>query len=494
MQFQSFFFLLFFFLTCIIYYVIPGRVRRYWLLAVSWMFYLSLSPTYLPYLIGLILVAYLSGIVLERCSACPQTKRKWLLAGLLVVVFSALAIVKYGNFVVNNLNLILQRLPFAAAISMPKLIQPVGLSFFTFAAAGYLVDVYRGKRSAEKNIVSFAVFLSFFPTIMSGPIERSTNFLRQLDECPNFVLNTDHVRHGLLTMLYGYFLKTMIADRLSGFVAAVFDGYQSLGGAVILLGVLAFGIQLYCDFAGISSIAQGAGEVMGFSLIQNFETPYFSMSVAEFWRRWHISLSSWFRDYLYIPLGGNRKGRLRKYINLMIVFLVSGVWHGAGWNYIAWGGLNGAYQVAGDLLKPMRQRITALLHIDVNNAGNRFLRMTFTFLLINFSWLFFRAPSFTVALQMLCHGGTNLKIWQLFDGTLLNLSLDFPDIIVLLLSLVAMVCASVSQYKQRDWKKSLMEQGFAFRAVVYIVCILVVLVFGIYGSAYSASSFIYVDF
>ena len=494
MQFQSFFFLLFFFVTCIVYYAIPGRARRYWLLAVSWMFYLSLSPAYLPYLFGLILVAYLSGIILERCAMCSQTARKWLLAGLLTAVFSVLAAVKYGNFVVNNLNFILPKLPFAAVICMPKLLQPVGLSFFTFAAAGYLIDVYRGKRSAEKNIVSFAVFLSFFPTIMSGPIERSTNFLRQLDECHSFVLNTDRVRHGLLTMLYGYFLKTMLADRLSGFVAAVFDGYESLGGAVIFLGVLAFGIQLYCDFAGISSIAQGAGEVMGFSLIQNFETPYFSMSVAEFWRRWHISLSSWFRDYLYIPLGGNRKGRIRKYINLMVVFLVSGVWHGAGWNYIAWGGLNGAYQVAGDLLKPARQRLATLLHIDVNNTGNRFLRMAFTFLLINFSWLFFRASSFTVALQMLRHGVSNLQMWQLFDGTLLNLGLDFPDVLVLFVSLVAMILISVSQHKQQDWKKSLMEQGFAFRALVYIVFILAVLVFGIYGSAYSASSFIYVDF
>ena len=410
---------------------------------------------------------------------------------MLMAVFSVLVVVKYGGFVTDNLNAVFGMLPFAAAISMPKILQPVGLSFFTFAAAGYLVDVYRGKRTAERDVVSFSVFLSFFSTIMSGPIERSTNFLRQIDECHEYPLNTYNIRHGLLTMLYGYFLKTVLADRLSGFVASVFDGYESLGGVVILLSVLAFGIQLYCDFAGISSIALGAGEVLGFSLIQNFETPYFSLSVSEFWRRWHISLSSWFRDYLYIPLGGNRKGRLRKYVNIMVVFLVSGVWHGAGWHYIIWGGLNGAYQVVGDLLKPARKRLADILHI---NADNRFLRGAITFFLVNFTWLFFRAPSLTTALLMIRRGFSNLWMWQLFDGTLLELGLDFPDILVLALSLIVMVAASISQYKQKDWKKSLMEQGFAFRALIYITCILAVLIFGIYGSAYNASSFIHVDF
>ena len=494
MQLQSFIFLLFFFVVCVIYYMVPGWARKYWLLAASWTFYISLSPAYIPYLLAVTLAAYLCGLLVERSMAMGEAPRKWIMAGALVAVFSMLAVIKYGDFVADNINRVLQILPFALTLSMPKLLQPVGLSFFTFAAAGYLMDIYRGKRPAEKNVVSFALFLSFFPTIMSGPIERSTNFLQQIHERRNCPLDIYNIRHGLLTMLYGYFLKTVLADRLGGFVAAVFNGYESLGGAVILLGVLAFGIQLYCDFAGISSIALGAGEVLDFSLIQNFETPYFSLSVSEFWRRWHISLSSWFRDYLYIPLGGNRKGRLRKYVNIMIVFLVSGVWHGAGWNYIVWGGLNGAYQVVGDLLKPQRKRLAEALRIDPDSAGNRFLRGVFTFLLVNFAWLFFRAPGLSAALQMIRRGFTEVCLWQLFDGTLLELALDFPDILVLALSLAVLVCASVCQYKQCDWKKHLMEQGVVFRAFIYILCIVVVLIFGIYGSSYNAASFIYVDF
>ncbi len=494
MQFQSMIFLIFFFVLCIVYYAVPGKLKKYWLLLVSWVFYLSLSFEFPFYLLAVTLFSYVMGIAIERMSHNSHRKRNLFLAFALVGTFSALAVIKYGGFFTENAARFLEILQVDPPFSKLQLVQPIGLSFFSFQAAGYLIDVYRGKRTAEKNIISYALFLSFFPIIMSGPIERSTNFLAQIDESAKIRIDTNKIRHGLLEMLYGYFLKIMVADRLNIFVNTVFSDHQAYGGVVLTLAVIAFGIQLYCDFAGISTIALGAGEVLGFSLIRNFETPYFSLSVGEFWRRWHISLSTWFRDYLYIPLGGNRKGVARKYLNLMIVFLVSGLWHGAGWSFIVWGGLHGLYQIIGGLLKPVRLKIISAFHIDPDLPGNRFLKMAFNFALINFAWLFFRAESLTQSLQIIWQSVSMWNPWELFDGTLLTLGLDWPDMMVLLLSLIILLIMSVCQYKNIDWKTNLMNQGFVFRAIVYVACITALVVFGIYGSSYSASSFIYVDF
>lgn len=494
MQFQSVIFLIFFFALCIVYYAIPGKLKKYWLFLVSWIFYLSISFEFPFYLLIVTLFSYAMGIMVERISHSSRRKRNLFLAFALVGTFSALTVIKYGGFFTENVARFLHILQVDPPFSKLQLVQPIGLSFFTFQAAGYLIDIYRSKRPAEKNIISYALFLSFFPIIMSGPIERSTNLLAQIDESDKIRIDTNKIRHGLLEMMYGYFLKIMVADRLNIFVNSVFSNHEAYGGGVLTLAVIGFGIQLYCDFAGISTIALGAGEVLGFSLIRNFETPYFSLSVGEFWRRWHISLSTWFRDYLYIPLGGNRKGIWRKYLNLMIVFLVSGLWHGSGWSFIVWGGLHGIYQIMGGLLKPARLKIISLLHINPDLPGNRFLKMLFNFALINFAWLFFRAESLTQSIQIISQSISMWNLWELFDGTLLTLGLDWPDILVLILSLIIVLVMSVCQYKKIDWKTNLMSQGFLFRATVYVTCITILVIFGIYGSSYSASSFIYVDF
>lgn len=494
MQFQSIEFLAFLFVVCLVYYGVPGKLKKYWLLLASWVFYLLLGVKFAVYLGGITLLSWLLGLWLDSGSKEPSGKRKADIAIAVSATFAALIVVKYGNFILTNVQHVARLLHAEVKPNKLGLIQPVGLSFFTFAAVGYLMDVYKGKRAAERNLASYALFLSFFPTIMSGPIERSTGFLKQIENCHNIKLDTYKVRHGLLTMLYGYFLKIMVADRLNILVNSAFAEPESFGGAVLVLAVMGFGIQLYCDFAGISTIALGAGEVMGFQLTQNFETPYFSTSIAEFWRRWHISLSSWFRDYLYFPLGGNRKGKWRKYLNLMIVFLVSGLWHGAGWSFIVWGGLNGFYQVAGDLLKPLRKKIADVCHIDPENAGNRFLRIVFNFALVNFAWLFFRASGMSQALLMIRRTLTHWNVWELFDGTFMKLGLGWPDLTVLFVSLSIVLVMSILQYRKIDWKDKLLNQGFAFRLVVYVLSITALMVLGIYGSSYSASSFIYVDF
>lgn len=494
MSYQSAEFMLFFLIVATLFYILPGRIKKYWLLIASWGFYLTFTLSFSFYLLGITLFSWVMGLWIQRVRTASTAQRRLVLAFGIVGTFAVLAVIKYGNFVLTNLGVVLTGLNVDCNMPVLDIVQPLGLSFFSFQAVGYLMDVYRGKRDAQRNPVNYALFLSFFPIIMSGPIERSTNLLRQIDEMETIRLDTTKVRHGLLTMLYGCFLKMVIADRLNILVGTVFKDYAQYGGCVIAVAVVAFGIQLYCDFAGISTIALGAGEVLGFSLIDNFNFPYFSQSIGEFWRRWHISLSSWFRDYLYIPLGGNRKGNLRKHLNTMIVFLVSGIWHGSGWHFIAWGALNGGYLVLGSVLKPVRKKITTLCHINPDNAGNRFFKIAFTFGIVNFAWLFFRAASLSEAYQMLKRSFTQLNPWELVNGTLLKLGLDSAEWGVLVAALLILLVVSIFGYRGVDWRSKLMEQGFAFRCVIYVLCVAALILFGMYGPSFNAASFIYVDF
>ena len=237
----------------------------------------------------------------------------------------------------SNVNAMLAQFNFELIQPAFDVVLPVGISFYTFQALSYTVDVYRKDIYAEKNILKYALFVSFFPQLVAGPIERSKNLLIQFNKEHHFDYN--RVKNGLLLMLWGFFMKLVIADRVAMVVDQVYNNYTQYAGFEIAIATVFFAIQIYCDFGSYSNIAIGAAQVMGFTLMENFRQPYFSKSVAEFWRRWHISLSSWFRDYLYIPLGGNRKGKVLKYINLMIVFLTSGLWHGASWHFVVWGGL-----------------------------------------------------------------------------------------------------------------------------------------------------------
>lgn len=269
---------------------------------------------------------------------------------------------KYFDFAVDSLNLALSQF----GLTMPKptfdLLLPVGISFYTFQALSYTMDVYRGDIVPERNFFMYALFVSFFPQLVAGPIERSKNLLRQVNQ-PH-VFDYDNMREGLLVILWGFFLKLVVADRVAIIVNTVYGDYPQYGGMYIIVASVLFAIQIYCDFAGYSTIAIGAAKVLGFQLMENFDCPYFSCSIGEFWRRWHISLSSWFRDYLYIPLGGNRRGTLIKYRNIVIVFLVSGLWHGAAATYVMWGLIHGIYQVIGGITKPVRDKLNILFALE----------------------------------------------------------------------------------------------------------------------------------
>lgn len=316
MLFNSFSFLVFFPAVTLVYYIIPKRYQWLLLWGVSYYFYMCWNPKYLLLLLASTFITYISGMVISKCAT--KRKKKLVVFGCVLCNLSILVIFKYLNWAIDNVNHLFEISGSLNHINTFDIILPVGISFYIFQALSYTIDVYRGEVKAEKNFGKYALFVSFFPQLVAGPIERSRNLLTQLEKGHYF--NYTRLCHGAWLMLWGYFQKVVIADRCAILVTQVFEHYQSYKGFEIAIAVILFAIQIYCDFGGYSDIAIGAAEVLGIDLMKNFDVPYFSTSIYEFWKRWHISLTSWFRDYVYIPLGGNRKGRLRKYVNIMIVF------------------------------------------------------------------------------------------------------------------------------------------------------------------------------
>ena len=347
MLFNSFHFLLFFPLVCILYYLLPPRLRWLFLLLASYYFYMNWEPVYALLIAGSTLITYGCGLLVERYRGERRRQRLFLL-GSLLLNFGILFIFKYYNFLTGSIFSLLSWLGIRSAFPEFTLLLPVGISFYTFQAVGYSLDVYRGDIKAERHLGIYALFVSFFPQLVAGPIERARNLLPQFREIHRF--DETNATQGLKLMLWGYFMKLCVADRLALYVDAVYNNVSQHNGTSLLIASVFFAFQIYCDFGGYSLIAIGAARVMGFSLMENFRRPYFARSVREFWGRWHISLSTWFKDYVYIPLGGNRVGRFRHMRNLVVTFLVSGIWHGANWTFILWGGFHGGAQVMEKLM------------------------------------------------------------------------------------------------------------------------------------------------
>lgn len=329
MGFLSLSYFLFFPLTALVYFLLPGRGRNGWLLVCSWFFYLCAGPESFPFLLGAALVTYFAARALEK------RPRKGLLVLALCLFIGVLFLFKYLDFGASLLVRALGWVGLDWAPAVPKLLLPAGISFYLFAAMGYLMDVYRGRLPAERSFVKCALFLSFFPYLLSGPIGRAEQLLPQFNETHRF--RYDDLREGLLRFLWGAFQKLVLADRLAAVVDTVFAAPDQFGAVQVVAAACAFSIQIYCDFSAYSDMALGSAKAMGFTLMENFRTPYFSRSIAEFWRRWHISLGTWFREYLYIPLGGNRVSKPRLFFNLLVVWAATGIWHGASWNFLIWG-------------------------------------------------------------------------------------------------------------------------------------------------------------
>ncbi len=494
MLFNSVEFLIFFPIVLAVYLILPKKVKYIWLLIASFYFYMSWNPKYVVLIVFSIAVTYVMGLLIEK--AKKVSAKKWVLGLGIAANLGVLFLFKYLDFFFDNLNSLLSVVGIHAVEKPFDFLLPVGISFYTFQAIGYCIDVYRGEIKAERNIARYALFVSFFPQLVAGPIERSKNLLSQIKEMGERRLWTyDGIVSGLGMMLWGLFMKMMIADRVGIFVDSVYDNLFMTGTVETAAAAIGFSLQIYADFAGYSAIAIGAARVIGIDLMENFNTPYFATSIAEFWRRWHISLSTWFRDYLYIPLGGNRKGKFRKYLNLLITFLVSGLWHGASWTFVIWGGIHAAYQIIEDLFKPVREKIDKALDVDRNVFSYKFGQIFFTFVLTTFAWIFFRARSVSVLGEYLSRLFTKWDPWVLSDDSIYGFGLDARETIILYLSVFVMLIVSFVRYKKgADIGEILLRQNRAFRIIVFVLLITAIIIFGEYGIDFDSNKFIYFDF
>lgn len=498
MLFTSFQFAVFFPIVVLLYYVIPKKGRTFWLLLASYYFYMGWNPKYAVLIAVSTLVTYLCALVLGKLSCQENARKKKILTMVisLLINLGLLVFFKYFYFLHDTLDAILGIFGGGLQKSKLDILLPVGISFYTFQAIGYTIDVYRGEIKPEKNFIRYALFVSFFPQLVAGPIERSKNLLTQIQAIPtNKMWNYERVTKGLLTMLWGYFLKMVIADRASILVDQVFDVYYMCGGVALLLAILFFGIQIYCDFASYSSIAIGAAQILGIELMENFKQPFFSRSISEFWRRWHISLSSWLRDYVYIPLGGNRCSKIRKYFNLMVTFLASGLWHGASWHFVVWGGLQGIFIVIGDLLRPIKEKITRKGGIQIETLGYKAVQLIITNALFFLSLIFFRADTIRDAVYYIQRLFGHFDVWSFFDQSIFELGLEQKEFHVLLMSiLILLIVDAFSYIRKSNFASLIKSQCLLIQYVVIIFFWIFILVFGVYGEGYQAAQFIYFQF
>ncbi len=387
MLFNSLEFILFLPMVVALYFWLPNRFRWILLLTASYYFYMCWNYKYVVLIFITTFINYLCGIGIAR-SKIKAFKILYLTAGL-VASFGMLVYYKYFNFFGSSVNTVLDQFNIFYRIPAYSVILPVGISFFTFQTLSYTIDVYKGNQPVEYHFGIFALYVSFFPQLVAGPIERSTNLLPQFYQEHN--LKYENIRDGIAQMLWGFFKKVVIADRLAVYVNTVYNSPGEYQGAHYLIATLFFTFQIYCDFSGYSDIAIGTAKIMGFKLMVNFRRPYMSQNIREFWQRWHISLSTWFRDYLYIPLGGNRVDKWRRYFNLFITFVISGLWHGANWTFIVWGALHGFYMVFATLISGIRERFNNLIGLTRVPGLHKILQQLTTFVLAYFAWIFFRA-------------------------------------------------------------------------------------------------------
>jgi len=439
MLFNSWQFLVFFPVVTSLYFLLPQRLRWILLLAASCVFYMALIPIYILILLFTILVDYCIGLAIGQSSG--KLRKTYLIISL-TSNLAILAFFKYYNFLNVSLASFAHFIDWNYPVRYLAILLPIGLSFHTFQGMSYTIDIYSGKQKAEKNLGIFALYIMFYPQLVAGPIERAGHMLPQFRRSHSFEYK--RVTDGLKLMAWGMFKKVAIADRLALPVQLVFSHPMRFKGIQFILATVLFAYQIYCDFSGYSDIAVGAGEVMGFELVNNFNRPYYSKSLIEFWRRWHISLSSWFRDYVYIPLGGNRVPRIRVILNLFVVFFLSGLWHGANWTFAIWGLLHGGYVAVEHGLQHYK--------ISAFNVTYRWMRVFITFSLVTFAWIFFRADSFHTALYIVTHLFTdigdflgNFLNFRATTSTLAEMGLPFDTVLIIAVLLVTLETVQLIQ-------------------------------------------------
>ncbi len=489
MNFNSFEFLLFFPIVTLFYFLLPKKIKWAWLLVTSYFFYMCWNPLYVLLMLFSTVVTYLSGLLISKSSRSDVKKIAVFFAFFLNL--SILFFYKYFDFVIDNLNHALTVFRIELVVPTFDLLLPVGISFYTFQALSYTMDVYRNKVEAERNPFKYALFVSFFPQLVAGPIERSKNLLNQLKVPHSF--DYERVKNGLLLMLYGLFQKMVVADRIAVFVDAVYNEYTGKEGELFLVASILFAVQIYCDFAGYSDVARGAARVLGIELMKNFNNPYSAVSVKDFWSRWHISLSSWFRDYLYIPLGGNRCSAIRKYFNVMTVFVISGLWHGARWGFVFWGLLHGFYQIVGEITQPLRKKLCVKIKLNTSSFSYRLMKQISVFILVDIAWIFFRTQSITGGVRVINTIISDMNLSSFFHGTVYELGVSQTDLTIMMICVVAFVV--LDNLRSRiNIAEFINRQQLWFRWSCYLALILLIVYLGAYGSGYSGAQFIYFQF
>lgn len=435
-------FYLFLSLFLLVFYIVQNKHRYLVIAGASFLFYGIGGYKMLFLLLLSIAITYVGGLVLEK-----KPKRSVMLFFSLADL-SILIVFKYTNFFIENVNRVMGRiLPNVHPIAELSLVLPIGLSFFIFQSMTYLSDVYRRGMQAEKNPLRYAAFVAFFPTVLSGPIQKSRNVLPQIKNPSPF--SYDQAKKGILFLVWGMFEKLIVANNLALIVNRIYNDLESYNGVYYLFAAISFSFYIYADFSSYSDMARGIAKLMGIDVGKNFDNPYLSVSCAEFWNRWHKSLNDWFVENVYIPLGGNRKGLIRKYVNVMVVFFVSGLWHGAHWNFIAWGVINGLFVLVGQIVKPLKTRIYSFLGVDEEVESVRILRQLIVFLLLSTTWIFFRngTRNSVYIINRILH----IQLIQFFDQNLLSLA---GTQISTLLTLVGLVFFIVVQLKRKNEAKS----------------------------------------
>lgn len=475
---------------CFLCYVLFGKTARgqnVVLLIASIIFYASYDVKYLLILALSIVVTYLGGLIGSKQGDAKKADRVYTVAFILNILI--LVVFKYTGFLIGNLNSVLGL--FGLSIAMPKLLLPVGLAFYTFQSSTYLLDLKSGKAEPERNIVTYSLFVAFFPTVVSGPILRAASFLPQLRAKRK--VTWERFEAFIFTFLWGAMLKLSLSDRLAGFVTHVFTSYYNYGGIVMFVHMITSMLQLYVDFAGYSYMAISVASLFGFDIPDNFRQPWFATSVAGMWRRWHISMTSWFTDYIYFPLGGSRKGNARKMFNTFVVFITSGLWHGASWTFAFWGFLAAMYTAIGQLTLPWRKKACEALHIDRTTFGYKSVQRFIVLTLMAINVVPFSIGGLKATAVYFIRMFSEWNPWTLVDGTLFTMGMTSTDWAIALTG--GAVVLAVSALREHGYSvKFILKQNPVFRCALALLMFFALIVFGVYGAQYSANAFVYAGF
>lgn len=469
-----------------LYYVMPLHFRWVSLLIGSIAFYFFACGKGSLLLFVTALLTYALALQIqsfrETYAASHRGPQRLVLFLSLLSVSLPWLLIKNGNFI---LSIVLHKSGFSW-------LAPLGISFYTLQIVSYLVDVYRGRVDAQKNPARYLLFVLFFPQIVQGPIPRYEQLAGQLYEGHHF--HEEKFVKGLQLILWGFFLKFMIADKADIVVSTVFDSPEKYAGCYIFVAAALYSIELYADFMACVSISQGVAGLFGIVLADNFMRPYFSTSIQEFWRRWHISLSTWLRDYIYIPLGGGKKGILRKYGNLIVTFVVSGIWHGSGYKFLFWGMMHAAYQIIGNLTIPLKNRFYRFLGLSEQSGMRKMIQRVGVFFWVMLAWIIFRAVSLRIGLQMIKKMFFVWNPWIFFNDGLLRLGLGWKEWCILFLSICLLLYVSILQEKGVAVREMILHKAVYIRWTLYILAILSIMIFGTYGFGYQGQDFIYGGF